>query len=371
MEYSNIKDYIEAIKALSSNKIYIAGAGRNGEVLGEYFNKHGIVWEGYVDKRTFQYHINGKSVWHYEELNAQEGRYVISSYSYRKELLHELRQIGVSPDHIIMYGNHDVFFELYDELINWKKYACKIRKFQNLHKGKRCFIIGNGPSLKIRDLERLDKEITFASNSIYALYKTTAWRPTYYCANDKIFCDKMMSDKKDLKMLMDGCKVAFTSILGVGFKYRDDADMDRLCFVQLAESNSKNQLPAFSTDCSERVYLGGTVTYVMLQLAAYMGFEQIYLLGMDFNYSVEQHKNGSITTNNICNHMKEMEAGHKMFDELIKKRYGVSYLADVDLQLAAYQAARKYADANDIKIYNATRGGKLEVFERVNFDNLF
>lgn len=371
MEYSNREDYIKAIKALSPNKIYIVGAGRNGEVLGEYFDKQGIAWEGYVDKRTFQHTINGKSVQRYKDLNPQEGRYIISSYSYRMELLHELNQIGVCSNHIIMYDNHDIFFELYNELINWKEYTNKIKKFHNLHKKKRCFIIGNGPSLKIGDLEKLNEEITFASNSIHALYKSTTWRPTYYCANDKIFCDKMMSDKENMYMLMDGCKAAFTSILGAGFRYRNDVDMDRLHFVQLVESSIKSPFLCFSTDCSEQIYLGGTVTYVMLQLAAYMGVEQIYLLGMDFNYSMEQHKDGTIVTNQVCNHMEEIEAEHKVFDELIKSRYGVPYLADVDLQLAAFQTAKKYADEHNIKIYNATRGGKLEVFERVEFDSLF
>jgi len=44
---------------------------------------------------------------------------------------------------------------------------------------------------------------------------------------------------------------------------------------------------------------------------------------------------------------------------------------DVDLMIAGYQAARDYADNNGLKIYNATRGGKLEVFERVDFGSLF
>ena len=109
----------------------------------------------------------------------------------------------------------------------------------------------------------------------------------------------------------------------------------------------------------------------MLQLAVYMGFEQIYLLGMDFNYSVEQHKDGSITKNDVCNHMEIMEIEHKMFDELIKERYGVTYLADVDLQLAAFQSAKKYTDEHNIQIFNATRGGKLEAFKRVEFEQLF
>ena len=36
----------------------------------------------------------------------------------------------------------------------------------------------------------------------------------------------------------------------------------------------------------------------------------------------------------------------------------------------AYMAAHQYADSHGIKIYNATRGGELEVFERVELDGM-
>ena len=39
--------------------------------------------------------------------------------------------------------------------------------------------------------------------------------------------------------------------------------------------------------------------------------------------------------------------------------------------MEGYMCAKEYAERHEIKIYNATRGGKLEVFERVDFDSLF
>ena len=36
----------------------------------------------------------------------------------------------------------------------------------------------------------------------------------------------------------------------------------------------------------------------------------------------------------------------------------------------AFQSAKLYAENHGIKIYNATRGGKLEIFERADFDLL-
>ncbi len=37
----------------------------------------------------------------------------------------------------------------------------------------------------------------------------------------------------------------------------------------------------------------------------------------------------------------------------------------------AFNVAKEYADQNGVKIYNATRGGMLESFERIDLDSLF
>ena len=89
-----------------------------------------------------------------------------------------------------------------------------------------------------------------------------------------------------------------------------------------------------------------------MQLAAFMGFKEIYLLGVDFSYGGQQ-KNTNYT------YFYETDAIENM---------GVGYVRQVTL---AYQAAKRYAESHGIKIYNATRGGKLEIFERVDFDSLF
>lgn len=369
MEYMTTKAFIGAIKELAESKVYIAGAGKYGELLGKYFEKYQIAWDGYVDKFPKAEKINGKKIYSYEEIRS--GYYIISSYRLRDEIIKELENIGTGSDHIILYENPKIFFELCDDLFELRRHTERIKKFFKKHVGKRCFIIGNGPSLKIEDLEKTDGEITFASNCIYALYAHTKWRPTYYCGGDPFFCKQMMSDKKSLAMIMDGCEAMFTSATGEGIQYRDDSEIKNLYYIRRVNKIEKSGLPAFSLDCSEQVYLSGTITYDMLQLAVYMGFKQIYLLGMDFNYSVERHHDGSVIKKNISNHMNEIEKEQKQFNGKVSKRYGVPYLADVDIQLAAFQAAKQYADVQDIEIYNATRGGKLEVFPRVDFDVLF
>ncbi|MCM1232442.1 MAG: DUF115 domain-containing protein [Ruminococcus flavefaciens] len=372
MNYTKMDDYIQAIRLLSKNKLYIAGAGKYGEILGQYFDKHGIPWVAYADKRKMSQQTNGKRTYTYEDLDLSEGYYVISTYIHRQEIMQELINRDVEEDRIIVYEDQEIFYDVYDDLIHWKKHTDRIKDFYRKHEGKRCFVIGNGPSLRTEDLERLKDDLTFASNSIYAVYSSTNWRPTYYCAWDPIFCREIMSEKQNMSVLMDGCEAAFTSILGEGMQYRDDIDMRKLYYMRTISKKSENKLPLFSSDCCEQVYAAGSITYGMLQLAVYMGFTQIYLLGMDFSYSVEQHEDDTIVRNNVCNHMEEIEKEEaKRFYKKTVDRHGDSYVASIDLQLAGFQAAKEYTDAHNIKIYNATRGGKLEVFERVNFDSLF
>ena len=188
---------------------------------------------------------------------------------------------------------------------------------------------------------------------------------------DSIFCKKMMTQKEDVKMLTSTCKAAFTSIVKEGFQYRDDDEIQNLYYEFIKrEFEPKTKLPLFSADCSKQIYASGTVTYSMLQLAVYMGFQEIYLLGIDMSYSVERYKDGRVQMNVKNNHSTLTEKEETKFKEDIISAHGYSYIADVDMQLDGYKAAKEYAEKNGIKIYNATRGGKLEIFERVDFDSV-
>jgi len=114
----------------------------------------------------------------------------------------------------------------------------------------------------------------------------------------------------------------------------------------------------FSTDPG-LLYWCSTVTYSCIQLAAYMGFKEIYLLGVDLDYSYMRKADGEIVYNS-----NQTDHFHSDYVKVI-------YSPDVDLQNAGYIAAKEYANKNDLRILNATRGGKLEIFERIDFNSLF
>lgn len=222
-----------------------------------------------------------------------------------------------------------------------KKYE-KIKEFEGIYKGKRCFIVCTGPSLTVDDLNKLKNDITFSMNSIFKIFSSTSWRPDYYFFTDSTVYEKLQ-DSIDLSQY----KYAFFNC--------------NLCKNFGVTSKNLVPLPVYSNyiwykeefkiDFSDNpyaiVYEGHTVTYLALQMVAYMGFNEIYLLGCDCSYGGEKKhfSDGDYET---------------VFEDKQQERL-----------IASFKAAKEYADEHGIKIYNATRGGKLEVFERVDFDSLF
>jgi hypothetical protein len=92
----------------------------------------------------------------------------------------------------------------------------------------------------------------------------------------------------------------------------------------------------------------------MLQIAAYMGFSEIYMIGNDCNYAQPKMYSDNVTY---------LDFKQKWTRKQLEKQG--------NQMLPQYEIARKYADEHGFKIYNATRGGQLEAFERVNFDELW
>lgn len=214
-----------------------------------------------------------------------------------------------------------------------------IEKFKAAHKGERCFIVATGPSLAVKDLDKLyeHKEVCISVNGIFPIFENTMWRPDYYIISDSVV---MRRWKEDIFKLQTKAKfvadVACENPEKIGIKWH------------AIRKPEDKEIPEFSNDFACESILCGTIVYNALQLAAYMGFQVIYLLGVDLNYVKGSQNNyfyQEKTPDRLPHHVEIMQK--------------------------AYVGAKKYADIHGIKIYNATRGGMLEVFERVNFDSLF
>ncbi len=234
-------------------------------------------------------------------------------------------------------------FDCTDRIEHYHNIA--IRKFRNLYERKRCFIVATGPSLRIEDLNVLKekKEICISMNNIFYLFNETEWRPDYY-----VMCDHRGFDLHE--GMLDNLPINNVFLSDNSDTFWKHTHKKNIYRYHFHYEYYYNRLPKFSEDFSKKIYIGGTVTYSCMQLAAYMGFKEIYLLGVDFSYGGQ----------------KKNEAYTHFYNE--KKITSIGF---VNLVTLAYQSAKQYADEHGLKIYNATRGGKLEIFERINFDDLF
>lgn len=226
----------------------------------------------------------------------------------------------------------------------------ELRRYKDKYKDKRAFIIGNGPSLRVEDLEilHINREICFSVNKIYKIYEQTSWRPDYLCICDE---NMMESCRKDLDSLCEG-----EIILADRFHCTEISEDVNRQYVHLVKRIGLK--PQFSDDITVQVFRGGTVTYdIAMQMAAYMGFREIYLLGIDCDGI------GKLTDDR--NHFIKGYFTDK--EKALYKDRDISFSNII----RAYETAEEYSRKHGFRIYNATRGGKLEVFERVDFDSLF
>ena len=234
-----------------------------------------------------------------------------------------------------------------------KSVGADLSRFKDCNKGKRCFIIGNGPSLTVEDLDKLKGEDCFGSNGIWELYGKTDWRAKYYCLIDGDYSEQIGAD---IAIPMDASAESFF-LLGNLQRYhpvvqeRSNANFyyqpTVTIYTILSHKLLKSQYPRISEDIAKCVYPCGTVTYEAMQIALYMGYDEIYLLGLDHSYRNGSHFSGggAYSTN-------------------------VDGSEDLRSWTWGYELFRKTAERRGVKVMNATRGGMLEVFPRVNLDEV-
>ena len=243
------------------------------------------------------------------------------------------------------------------------KHKCKsdMLPFHNTCSG-RCFVIGCGPSLKVEDLEKLKGEATFASNRIYAMFERTDWRPRYYASQD----DGVLHEIKD--KLLEVSKQVGTMFLSGNVMRIYSSELKRQKNVKFMYINTTSEgKQKMDIDVPDGIHNGINISYTLIELAIYMGFKEIYLLGIDHNYITKKNQQGEtvLDGNSTANYFAGIAP---LKYEAKVKEEDLTHLMDGSTN--AYQNAKIFADDHGIKIFNATRGGHLEVFERIDFDRI-
>lgn len=193
---------------------------------------------------------------------------------------------------------------------------------------KTCIVIGNGPSLNNVPASFLYKHDTFGSNRIYLKFT-----PTYYACVNPLVIEQNREEINQLKSM---------KFVRKGMKIKNAVEL------------SSTAVPLFSYNPMKQIYEGHNVTYVLLQLAYFMDYEIVLLVGVDHRYKFQGKPNEAVR-------MNEDDPNH----------FDVNYFKgqlwnnpDLEKSEDAYMLARMAYEQADRKIVNLTENSSLEIFEK-------
>jgi hypothetical protein len=212
---------------------------------------------------------------------------------------------------------------------------------KNRYEGKTCVVIGNGPSLRNVPLAFLRQYLTFGTNRIYLL---AGFRPTFYVAVNPLVVEQSLPQIIELDASVSFLPTQYAALVPGALGLRSTGG------------------PAFSPTPDQWVYEGFTVTYVCLQLAHWMGFRRVLLVGVDHKYTY----NGAPNEEHIA---EGPDPNH--FDPTYFS--GGTRWNNPDLQRseAAYSMARLVYRATDREIINLTEGSALDIFPKADLKNFW
>jgi hypothetical protein len=234
----------------------------------------------------------------------------------------------------------------------WRRESIRrLGKLKDVHKGKRAFIIGNGPSLRQTDLSKLKNEITFGMNRVYIAFPEWGFATTYLCITNDLVVEQFVNDINTLtipKFIAWRSRRHFSPRLPI---------MKLPTFVYTSYTG-----PRFTPDVRRRVWEGATVTNLALQIAYHMGVEKAILIGVDHNFASKGDANKSVVS--------EGDDQNHFLPNYFGK--GVKWqLPDLDTSEIGYALAREAFRKSGREVVDATVGGKLTIFPKVDYNSLF
>jgi len=225
----------------------------------------------------------------------------------------------------------------------------RLHDLQGRYRGQRCFIIGNGPSLNSMDLRPLANEVSFSLNRGYLLYDRIGAPSTFHVVVNPLVAGQWTGDLErlpNIKLISWSLRRLFPRQADIVYWGRPTDSMT----------------PRFGRDVTGDIWSGATVTYVALQLAYAFGFDPVILIGVDHRYRAEGKP-----------HEEVLAAGEdpNHFDPGYFAQ-GVRWnLPDLETSELSYALARHYYHLAGRQVLDATLGGELTVFPKVDFATLF
>jgi hypothetical protein len=299
---------------------------------------------------------------------------------------------------------------------------------EDKYDGERVFLIGNGPSLSKTPLDRLDSEYTIGVNKIYKKFDESTWRPDFYLLmhTSESFLewdDKDTALRKINEMVSGGtCCILYSGLSDIvgehpNITYLDSSSLKNTLFSSLTiseiEESDVNLLDEFWSDDIENFVYAYHSAYVMYQICSYLGFNKIILLGCDLGF---EYKNPHMIfdkgldpfkfTGGYIDYVQKSIDESVLFESIVNgfafklistfnssNRYikfppsksNISHFTkgywskgrhikdNKKLEreiLQGHAAAKRLLSDRGVSVYNATLGGELELFPRVDLETI-
>ena len=221
----------------------------------------------------------------------------------------------------------------------------RVNKFRNIHKEQKCIILGNGPSLNRTDLSLLDGEITIGLNKIFLLFDKFSFRPSYICCY--------------VPNVVEQCRETYLNLEVPIFVSHESLNIIPPDYDHIFYFGPQHRF-SFSQDLVNSSYGGFTVTYVAMQLALYMGFKKVILIGVDHDF-------GDYGEHSKWTKIEKPRGTH--FDP--------NYFAvgqdwetpNLPMAEAHYRYAKEIYRFFNAEIIDSTIDGKLDVFTKISLQN--
>jgi hypothetical protein len=297
-----------------------------------------------------------------------------------------------------------------------------IEEFEDQYQGERIFLIGNGPSLDDTPLHKLSSEYSLAMNRINKIYDETEWRPSfYYVSQPPSHPEGPHKGERDY--IQQNIALNIPCFLRSGYSQYDAENVHYMNVFYLhreplfddlshgtVERMSVQALREFwSEDPSQLLYHYHSM-YGAMQLIEYMGFEEIYLLGCDlgfkyldphmiFDSGMDPNRYQGPISSYLRTASEQGTLGRSFVNGVALKAIRNQYMSDflnrflsnsdsyfssdyterfrvhdgprVNQEITkSHVIAQRICSSDGVGIYNATLGGELEVYERVDLEAL-
>lgn len=227
--------------------------------------------------------------------------------------------------------------------LSWySRYSRRLLKYKDIHKGEGCFIIGNGPSLNRMDLAPLMNYHSFGLNKIHLMLEKVDLNMSYHVAINPLVIEQSAKEIESLPC---------PSFISYNHACKVIRPLSHIHFIYLGAPL------LFQSDLTQKMFSSHTVTYTAMEIAYYMGFSTVFLIGVDHSFSASG-KGGDKQL------LKEDDLDHFDPNYFKNQEWQLPNLEGSEL---CYRIAKYFFNRNGRDIYDATVDGKLQVFPKISY----